>query len=210
MEGSDISAEQFPAKEYLPANVSFRLLDAFQEIPDELQGAFDVVHIRAFALVVKGGDLDVLLGNLIRLLKPGGFLQWDEKETGPSFKAQAPNPAISKDYTDHFLDKFYEHCARIGLQFQWISELDDIFTSHGVEVLYSHRQTISDDLSKASTDNWLMGLEEFGNVATARVVDGPLGTREEFEGMYADMVRETTRGVSITMDMVVAVGRKAV
>ncbi|KAL9002012.1 MAG: hypothetical protein Q9188_005039 [Gyalolechia gomerana] len=114
LEGSDVSAEQFPAEEYLPKNVRLKVLDAFQEIPGELHEAFDIVHIRAFALVVKG----------------------------------------------------------------------------------------------ASTDNWLMGLEEFGNVATSRTV-GPLGTRDAFDSIYADMVRETTRGVSIAMDMVVVVGRKA-
>lgn len=71
LEGSDVSVEQFLAEEYLPTNVRLEVLDAFQEIPEELHEAFDIVHIRAFALVVKGGDPGPLLANLIRLLSIG-------------------------------------------------------------------------------------------------------------------------------------------
>lgn len=68
LQGFDVSTAQFPAKEYLPQNIQFRVLDAFGEVPEELLCRFDIVHIRAFAVVVKQGTLDALLVHLVRLL----------------------------------------------------------------------------------------------------------------------------------------------
>ncbi|KAL9117421.1 MAG: hypothetical protein Q9187_006040 [Circinaria calcarea] len=68
LDGFDVSSEQYPAMEYLPENISLQTLDAFDDLPAELIGQFDVVHIRAFAVVVKQGDPGPLLMNMIALL----------------------------------------------------------------------------------------------------------------------------------------------
>lgn len=68
LQGFDISALQFPASQYLPNNVSLGILDAFGDLPEELNAKFDIVHIRAFGLVVKGGDPGPLLKNLLKML----------------------------------------------------------------------------------------------------------------------------------------------
>lgn len=39
-----------------------------QELPKELKGAFDVVHLRAFAVVIKGGDPKEVLNTLVGML----------------------------------------------------------------------------------------------------------------------------------------------
>ena len=74
LEGFDISALQYPATEYLPSNVSLGTLDAFGTIPENLVGRFDVVHIRAFTVVVKGGNPGTLLDNVTALLSTPLFL----------------------------------------------------------------------------------------------------------------------------------------
>lgn len=68
--GIDISATSFPAPENVPANVEFRRMNAFEPVPADLRGKFDVVHVRAFALVVKGGAVSAasFLRNLLDLL----------------------------------------------------------------------------------------------------------------------------------------------
>ena len=67
--GYDISPAQFPAKEWLPHNVQLDILDVVnQELPKELKNAFDVVHLRAFALVIKGGDPKGVLNTLVEML----------------------------------------------------------------------------------------------------------------------------------------------
>jgi len=68
LDGFDISDLQFPVKEYLPENVSLGTLDIFDDIPEDLINKFDIVHIRAFALIIKFGNPGPLLKNLLKLL----------------------------------------------------------------------------------------------------------------------------------------------
>ena len=46
--------------------------DAFAEVPDELVGRFDVVHVGVFMLMVKGNDPGPLLRNLMSMLSELG------------------------------------------------------------------------------------------------------------------------------------------
>ena len=68
LQGFDISASQFPASQFLPHNVSLEVFDAFDDMPDDMNAKFDIVHIRAFAAVVKGGDPSALIRNLLKML----------------------------------------------------------------------------------------------------------------------------------------------
>lgn len=68
LHGFDINDKNFPAKEYLPGNVSFSVADVFDEPAPEMIEKFDVVHIRAFVLIVKGGDPNYLFSNIIKML----------------------------------------------------------------------------------------------------------------------------------------------
>ncbi len=68
LDGFDISSSQFPAVEFLPGNITLKTMDVFGEIPDELVGKYDMIHVRAFAIVIKGGDPGPLLDNLIKML----------------------------------------------------------------------------------------------------------------------------------------------
>ena len=68
LQGFDVSVMQFPVPQNLPDNVSLRFLDAFDDIPENMTSKFDIVHIRAFAVVVKGGDPGPLTKNLVKLL----------------------------------------------------------------------------------------------------------------------------------------------
>ena len=69
---------------------------------------------------------------------------------------------------------------------------------------------MSDALRKASTDNFLMGLEDVGNTAIIgnKEVSGMTWTSEQFQTLFDQVVRETLEGVSIVMDMIVVVGKK--
>lgn len=50
-------------------------------VPEELVGSFDIVHIRAFGSLIKNSDCSPVLKAVDRLLKPGGWLQWEESDT---------------------------------------------------------------------------------------------------------------------------------
>ena len=67
--GYDVSSAQFPNRESLPPQVRLENLDILSdELPEELVGTFDVVHVRALVLVVQAGDPRTLLSNSCALL----------------------------------------------------------------------------------------------------------------------------------------------
>ncbi|KAL2012285.1 hypothetical protein VTN00DRAFT_5003 [Thermoascus crustaceus] len=45
LDGFDISDGNYPAKKHWPQNVNLGILDAFGDMPEELHGRYDVVHI---------------------------------------------------------------------------------------------------------------------------------------------------------------------
>ncbi|KAK3902809.1 S-adenosyl-L-methionine-dependent methyltransferase [Staphylotrichum tortipilum] len=80
LDGYDISPAMFPPpqqQQHLP-NMSLRVLDVKQPIPPELQGAYDLVHVRLLAAAMLPAEWGPVVRNVARLLKPGGWLQWEE------------------------------------------------------------------------------------------------------------------------------------
>ena len=73
LDGFDISADHYPAQEWLPHNVSLDLFDVFEGIPEHLVGRYDVVHIRTFAVIVRDNDPGPLLRNLLKMLSENFF-----------------------------------------------------------------------------------------------------------------------------------------
>ena len=89
----------------------------------------------------------------------------------------------------------------------WLSNLYAIFEKNGLEVVDSFRLPISDELRKASTDNFVVALEGIGAIAAGK--DSTLlGSHEDFRVLFRKAVLETQAGVTISMDMIVAVGKK--
>ncbi|XHG05978.1 hypothetical protein AWENTII_009191 [Aspergillus wentii] len=82
LDGFDISDSQFPPAHTLPANVHFGVLDALEDIPSKLAGRYDVVHLRMWCCVIKGNDPTQLIEAAYKLLKPGGYLQWEDVHGG--------------------------------------------------------------------------------------------------------------------------------
>ena len=75
--GLDISLTQCPPEQWLPQNVTLQQWDMFQDPPPHLFGTFDIVHVRLVLLVIDKDPLPTIR-NLTKLLKPGGWIQWDE------------------------------------------------------------------------------------------------------------------------------------
>ncbi|KAK8028750.1 hypothetical protein PG991_005806 [Apiospora marii] len=93
--GFDISLDQVGPKPWLPANIRMHTWNLFEEPPQEFVGYFDVVHVRLITVVVRDNDPRPVLASLAKLLKPGGYLQWDEVDTiGCSIKSV---PGVSAD-----------------------------------------------------------------------------------------------------------------
>ncbi|KAI0141908.1 hypothetical protein GGR57DRAFT_395921 [Xylariaceae sp. FL1272] len=78
LEGYDISSAQFPPKDVLPANITLGERDVKKPFPEDMQGQYDVVHLRMLVAAMDPDDWEGAVNNVIQLIKPGGYLQWEE------------------------------------------------------------------------------------------------------------------------------------
>ncbi|KAI1773802.1 S-adenosyl-L-methionine-dependent methyltransferase [Hypoxylon cercidicola] len=105
LEGFDISSSLYPPQSTLPPNVSLAELDMKQPFPEDMHGKYDLVHARMLVAAMRPSDWETAVRNLARLLKPGGFLQWEECDfLNAEWKKSAPNSSIEK--TRHIGDAF--------------------------------------------------------------------------------------------------------
>lgn len=63
---------------------------------------FDILHVRLITVVVKNNDPRPVLANLIKLLKPGGYIQWDEVDSMNCY-VQLTDPRNSVNTVDRLL-----------------------------------------------------------------------------------------------------------
>ena len=66
--GFDNSNAQYPHEYILPSNVQLKIWDVKTPPPKEMEGAFDVVHLRNLLMLVKSNDPTVLIENCGKLL----------------------------------------------------------------------------------------------------------------------------------------------
>ncbi|KAK7956680.1 uncharacterized protein PG986_005902 [Apiospora aurea] len=78
--GFDISFDAAPPREVLPSNVRLQHWDAREAIPDGLERSFDVIHLRFLAFVLLNDEIPGVISRLFQMLKPGGYIQWDEAD----------------------------------------------------------------------------------------------------------------------------------
>ncbi|KAL3470108.1 hypothetical protein BJX99DRAFT_264543 [Aspergillus californicus] len=151
--GFDISADQFPS-EKPGANIDFSVHDITLPFPEEHWNRYDVVHVRLLVAALEESDYKTAVSNLSAILKPGGFLQWEEldeetyiSEDNPviweirrcfnySFQAEGKCHAASA--------KVYEECKAAGF-------LD------AVRVTY-RSDSIQDDDLRQDTDERLAAI----------------------------------------------------
>lgn len=68
LDGFDVSDSQYPCPSLLPQNVQLNVLDAFGDVPHQLESKYDIVHLRFWCCVVRGDDPSRLMRHVLRLL----------------------------------------------------------------------------------------------------------------------------------------------
>ncbi|KAJ5372013.1 hypothetical protein N7517_004019 [Penicillium concentricum] len=120
--GFDISADQFPEK---PGNIQFSVQDITLPFPKEHWNRYDIVHVRLLIGALEESEYKTAVSNLSTILKPGGFIQWEEVDEESYISAD--NPVIweirrcfdlalkaeKKCFTASA--KVYEECIAAGL-----------------------------------------------------------------------------------------------
>ncbi|GAT30326.1 hypothetical protein RIB2604_03303040 [Aspergillus luchuensis] len=96
LDGLDVSFDAAPLREWLPPNVTLHYWDVKSPVPEHLIGAYDLVNVRFFAIVLRNSEIKNVLKSLFRLLKPGGYLQWTDADMA-SIRPVKLRPDISDE-----------------------------------------------------------------------------------------------------------------
>ncbi|XXH00333.1 hypothetical protein Hte_006677 [Hypoxylon texense] len=211
LDGFDINPVNFLHPAYLPASVSLKKLDILAKpLPAELSGIYDVVHIRAFGSLIPTTDLTPVLSIASELLKPGGFLQWEELR-GDRFIAESPSPQVSKVSCETIVQMLKGRLQAQGIQQEWADVLDAHFTQFGLQNarLLVHEKRKQD--LKGWTEDYLMVWEEIAIFfpPKAQEPNAPF-SREAWVDLFARAVKETEQGVVVHQGKIMTgIGQKA-
>ena len=127
---------------------------------------FDVVHTRLIFTIVEGQTEDEGLATvrrvvrgLAKLLKPGGWLQWDELNVAHSFLLRA-DPATATEAPALTMGRFLSLLHQKG---KWVEKLANVMEEVGMQEARLWRYEERQDLAKQFFENNLMKDEEMAN-----------------------------------------------
>lgn len=196
----DLNLAQCPPKEWWPENVSFAKLDIFQPLPKHLIAAYDVVQIRHLVCVVAGGDPMTLLSPLMKLLKPGGYLQWQEYDLSTN-RLSVADSAASAPKMQAVMD--------MGWQISWVTNLHERFGEAGAELVVHDRRMPREDLRMVRQDIDFLVVREYAENLRARDPQSEQAAKlERLSNEANDECWRMGRGSVIECELVTWVARK--
>ncbi|KAI1386117.1 S-adenosyl-L-methionine-dependent methyltransferase [Hypoxylon trugodes] len=162
IDGFDVDLSQCPPKEWLPSNVSVHRVDCLALFPENLLEQYDIVHIQLFHLAVHNNDPVPIIRNLIKLLKPGGWISWGEMDYS-SWKIMRTEDG--RDVEDN-LTPLLEIIGTLGgtrsnwTTDDWPIKLPKFFEEYGLTNVAKDNRPFPLDLLVFQLDTALMASEE--------------------------------------------------
>ncbi|KAK0726265.1 hypothetical protein B0T21DRAFT_350420 [Apiosordaria backusii] len=199
--GLDYNLSQCPPSAWLPPNISMRHWNVFDPVPDDLVGKYDYVHTRLLVLVVgESKDPGPIIRNLFKLLKPGGWLQWDELDTVNMPSIQKVDPALKTPALEE-LRKWSWADGRLD----WTVKLPEFMEKEGFTEVKGHLYGDPPELARAFTEQHLLTAEEF---AEGLIKLGKREAGEKYFGLVQEAHREAIQGAALCVPRIVCLGRK--
>ena len=157
------------------------------------------MHIRLVVLVVQHKNAAPIVKNLALLLKPHGWLQWDEIDVGDSVVVHAAGEGGKTDAMQR-MDGLMKGRGAPA----WILELPSTMKEDGFEDAKMHR--VKPDLSmlKFSTD---VVLGSWMEIASSQAEGSE--RKKDLEKLVMDVHGEAREGAAQGVAKVICVGRKA-
>lgn len=207
VDGFDISLDQLPPQDHLPENIKFDLLNILEDVPQHLQGRYDIVHCRMMSLVLTTGDPMPMFRNLLSMLKPGGWIQFGEAEHLRMYQQRRernPSPPGWELY-----EPMYQMMEKAYPQ-EWAAALDAHLTRAGAQNVHFHRYPISASATpfahKAWSDQQLLAFDEMAEA----LVPAAGGDSGEIKRLVRKVAQEWRGGAEVYYCPVVGVGRRGV
>lgn len=149
-----------------------------------------------------------LLSTALALLKPGGWLQWEEMEADLIIEPAAPG--LSKVACET-LDRILSMGGKAnGMTFDFLAELDQHLLEHNFQDVRMFTIANRKQDYKGWTEDFLMVWEEVADYFPSKATEprAPI-TREFWAEMFSKAVDETEKGVALHKGgFITVVGRK--
>ncbi|KAK4663664.1 hypothetical protein QC763_610390 [Podospora pseudopauciseta] len=198
--GLDYNLSQSPPAAWLPPNMSMRHWNVFDPVPEDLVGKYDYVHTRLLVLVVgESKDPGPIIRNIFKLLKPGGWLQWDELDT-VNMSIQKVDPALETPALEE-LRKWSWADGRLD----WTVKLPEFMEKEGFTEVKGDLFGDPPALARAFTEQHLLTAEEF---AEGLIKLGKREVGEKYFGLVHKAHQEAIEGAALCVPRIVCVGRK--
>ncbi|KAH7025112.1 uncharacterized protein B0I36DRAFT_250086 [Microdochium trichocladiopsis] len=204
LDGFDVNPVNFPPAHTLPSNIHLSTLNVFN-LPAELEGVYDVVHLRAFVSIVTKNDPSAIIGVVLRMLKPGGHVQWEETRVDLQTCSSA-GPEVSKTANETLIKVINAGGAALGNTYDFLAQLGSHLEKGGFESVESKQTPKRPADLKAWTENYLMVWEEIPDLLPSKALapNSPV-TKESFTELFVKCVEETEKGVVVHQEGVLSV-----
>lgn len=199
LDGFDYDLRQAPHEKWLPSNVTMRHWNLFDEVPDDLVGKYDYVHTRLLVLVVESKNPRPIIRNLRKLLKPGGYLQWDELDT-VNMDVKKVDPSVPTPALDQLRAWSWAEGRH-----DWTVRLPQFLAEEGFHDATIDYYGDSPPLARAFSEQHLLTAEEF---AEGLVKLGKPEVASKYFRIVEDACNETMAGAALCVPRVVCVARK--
>ncbi|KAI0593877.1 hypothetical protein F4775DRAFT_606957 [Biscogniauxia sp. FL1348] len=128
LHGFDISADMYPHRSWLPRNLEFSASNLLLDPAPEFLGKFDIVHVRLILSVVGSGSPRPVINHIKKLLKPGGYVQWDELDPINHYDVVTPGSETGAPYMKATFQRVTEKA-----DWSWIATLSEALKEEGFE-----------------------------------------------------------------------------
>ncbi|KAL9065489.1 MAG: hypothetical protein Q9161_008194 [Pseudevernia consocians] len=196
VDGFDISDEQYPPESWYGPNASLSKLDIFKPLPEKLKKKYDVVHLRFFMTIASDDNIQIVISNLKDMLKPGGYLQWVERDWMSKF----PEKADSSDDPHTQITCYHRSILPRN---KWINSLPTHFQQCGLEVLDHVAQAPLPPYRKPWNEDCLIGWAAIGDM-----VKNP-NEKLWYKERLAEAAENAKKGWYVDWELVICVGRKS-
>ena len=194
LEGFDIDLTRGPSKKSLPSNVSLREWNIFDDVPSDVVGKYEYVHVRLLILVIENSDTSKIIANLLKLLKPGGYLQSDELDD-VNIIVKRDDPAMETPALNGLLNL----CRSDG-RYDWSIKLDEALTKGGFRDAKLEKYGDSKEIARAFNDQHMLTMEEF---ATTMAKVGQTDMSRKIQKMISDALIEAANGPTLCVPRLV-------
>jgi SAM-dependent methyltransferase len=194
--GFDMNLTQAPHNGWLPSNISLKQWNFFDEVPPDFIGKFDFIHARLLVMVLPD-DPAPFVRRLFQLLKPGGYVQWDELDC-INMHVRKADSSIAAPALEEL------HKIWTG-RYDWTIAIHETLNEHGFED--ATLEYFGDDslLARAFADCNLMAIDE---VAGGLIRAGKEEAGKRILGLVNQAHQENAKGAGLSTPRVICVARK--